>query len=190
MTENNAARDTALAWIAANEARLSAFNERIWAHAEPAWREYKSARNYVDFLRAEGFTVEEGSGGMPTAFVATWGSGEPVLASFSEYDAVPGNSQQVVPYKAPRAGVHPYAAGHTDPHSMLGTSALTAILGARAAMQEHGIPGTLKLFGEPAEKVCGSMTLCGPAIGSRLSSTADRCATSVSGDLRSAVGGA
>lgn len=156
MSEHKDARATALDWIAANEARLSGFNARIWAHAEPAWREYRSARDYVELLRAEGFTVEAGSGGMPTAFVATWGAGKPVLAGFSEYDAVPGNSQQVVPYRAPRAGLHPYTAGHTDPHSVLGTASLAAMLGARAAMQKHGIAGTLKLFGEPAEKVCGS----------------------------------
>lgn len=156
MPDHTEARATALDWIAANQSRLSAFNEKIWAHAEPAWREYKSARDYVDLLRAEGFAVEAGSGGMPTAFVASWGEGAPVLASFSEYDAVPGNSQQVVPHKAPRAGLHPYTAGHTDPHSVLGTAALAAVLAAKAAMVAHGIAGTLKLFGEPAEKVCGS----------------------------------
>jgi len=149
-------RDTALAWIAAHEKRFSDFCGRIWEYAEPAWREYKSAADYVALLRAEGFAVEAGSGGMPTAFVATWGQGAPVLAGFSEYDAVPGNSQQVVPYPAPRAGLHPYAAGHTDPHSMLGTASLVAMLGAKAAMEAHGIAGQLKLFGEPAEKVCGS----------------------------------
>ncbi|APT59417.1 peptidase M20 [Roseomonas gilardii] len=162
MEKHEALRRHALDWIAANEARLSAFNARIWAHAEPAWREYRSVRDYVEILRAEGFEVEEGSGGMPTAFAARWtqggdkGEGGPVLAGFSEYDAVPGNSQQAVPYPAPREGLHPYAAGHTDPHSVLGTASLAAMLAAKSAMQAHGIPGTLKLFGEPAEKVCGS----------------------------------
>lgn len=156
MEKLTAARQHALDWISANEARLSAFNARIWEHAEPAWREYRSLREYVEILRAEGFEVEEGSGQMPTAFAARWGTGGPVLASFSEYDAVPGNSQQVVPYRAPREGLHPYAAGHTDPHSVLGTAALTAILATKSAMEAYGIPGTLKLFGEPAEKVCGS----------------------------------
>jgi aminobenzoyl-glutamate utilization protein B len=63
-----------------------------------------------------------------------------VLAGFSEYDAVPGNSQQVVPRPAPREGLHPYAAGHTDPHTMLGTASLAAVLGARAEMAAHGVP--------------------------------------------------
>ena len=156
MTDPNAVRRSALDWIGQNEARLSAFCARIWEFAEPAWREYRSLHAYAEILREEGFAVEEGSGDMPTAFAARWGQGGPVLAGFSEYDAVPGNSQQVLPYPAPRAGLHPYAAGHTDPHSMLGTAALAAMLGTRAAFEQHGVPATLKLFGEPAEKVCGS----------------------------------
>ncbi|MEO3471866.1 amidohydrolase [Roseomonas sp. CAU 1739] len=156
MTDLPALRRTALDWITANEGRMSAFNERIWNFAEPAWREYKSAAAYVDLLRAEGFEVEAGSGDMPTAFCARWGKGGPLLASFSEYDAVPGNCQAVVPRREPRPGMHPYAAGHTDPHSSLGTAALTSILAAKAALESSGTPGRLVLFGEPAEKVCGS----------------------------------
>ena len=153
---HDAARAAALATLDAERARLSAFNARIWAYAEPAWREYRSAAAYVELLRAEGWTVEAGSGGMPTAFVARWGSGGPNIAGFAEYDAVPGNSQQVVPYPAPREGLHPYAAGHTDPHSMLGTASLAAMLATKGAMQAHGLPGRLTLFGEPAEKICAS----------------------------------
>ena len=152
----NPTQQSAVAWIEANRARLSDFNKSIWNFAEPAWREYKSARAYCELLRAEGFAVEQGSGGMPTAFAATWGSGSPVLGSYAEYDAVPGQSQQVVPYKAPREGLHPWTAGHTDPHSSLGSAAVAGILATKAAMQQHGLRGTLKFFGEPAEKVCGS----------------------------------
>ena len=146
----------AYGWVDQHAGRLSEFDLEIWRYAEPAWREYNSARAYVQLLRDEGFEVEEGSGGMPTAFAATWGSGGPVIGSYAEYDAVPGNSQQAVPFQAPREGLHPYAAGHTDPHSMLGVGALGGILAAKAAMEKHGITGTLKFFGEPAEKVCGS----------------------------------
>src|SRR6266851_3206294 len=124
----------ALEWIDEHARRFSDFHLRIWNYAEPAWREYKSAKAYCDLLRAEGFAVEEGSGGMPTAFCARWGRSGPVLGSYAEYDAVPGNSQQVVPYRAPRVGLHPWAAGHTDPHSALGTTALAGILAAKAAM--------------------------------------------------------
>lgn len=156
MSDLDALKGEAAAWIDEHAESLSRFNAQIWELAEPAWREYRSAAAYRELLAQEGFAVEAGSGGMPTAFAARWGSGSPVLGSFSEYDAVPGNSQQVVPYPAPREGLHPYAAGHTDPHSMLGTAALTGILATKAVMQRHSLPGTLALFGEPAEKVCGS----------------------------------
>ena len=146
----------AINWIDANRARFSDFHLEIWNYAETAWREYKSATAFVNVLRKEGFEVEHGSGGMPTAFAAHWGDGRPVLGSFAEYDAVPANSQQAVPYKAPRDGLHPWAPGHTDPHSALGTTTLAAILATKAAMEKFGISGTLKFFGEPAEKVCGS----------------------------------
>jgi aminobenzoyl-glutamate utilization protein B len=144
------------AWIDENAKRFSDFRTTIWSYAEPAWREYKSARAYCNLLRAEGFSVEEGSGGMPTAFAATWGSGRPVVGGYAEYDAVPGNCQAVVPHREPRQGMHPWAAGHTDPHCQLGTTSLAGVLAAKAAMQKFGVAGTLKFFGEPAEKVCGS----------------------------------
>jgi aminobenzoyl-glutamate utilization protein B len=151
-----AEKQSSLDWIEANRARLSRFQQEIWEYAETAFREYRSARAYCELLRREGFTVEEGTGGMPTAFKATWGAGRPILGSFAEYDATPENSQQPVPYRAPRAGLHPMAPGHTDPHSALGVAALAGILAAKAAMEQHRLPGTLVLFGEPAEKVCGS----------------------------------
>src|SRR3712207_1418086 len=127
MSTTDEVKRFALDWIDQNRPRLSEFDLEIWRYAEPAWREYKSAASYRDLLRDEGFAVEEGSGGMPTAFVAAWGEGGPVVGAYAEYDAVPGNSQQAVPYRAPREGLHPYAAGHTDPHSMLGVGTLTGV---------------------------------------------------------------
>ena len=150
------ARDTALAAVDARMADLSGWTRAIWELAEPAWREYRSARLYVDLLRAEGFDVEVGTGGMPTAFRAQFGSGSPVVATYAEYDAVPGNSQAAVPHEAPREGTTRHAAGHTDPHSALGVGALGGALAAKAAMERHGLAGTLVVFGEPAEKVQGS----------------------------------
>lgn len=156
MSELYESKSFAHHWVDQNRQRISDFDKEIWRYAEPAWREYRSARAYVELLRDEGFEVEEGSGEMPTAFVASWGTSGPVIGSYAEYDAVPGNSQEPVPYKAPRAGLHPYTAGHTDPHSMLGSGALAGILAAKAAMEQFGIEGQLRFFGEPAEKVCGS----------------------------------
>lgn len=158
MSELTPEKRTALAWIKEHAEDLSRDHMTLWHFHEPSWREYKSARWYVDRLRAEGFEVEAQSAGMPTAFCATFTNGEggPVIGAYAEYDAVPGTSQDPVPYKKPRDGVHRYAAGHTDPHSALGMGSLTGVLAAKEAMVRHGIAGTIKYFGEPAEKMCGS----------------------------------
>lgn len=149
-------KQTAFAWIDKNKKTLSAHHMTIWHYAETAWREYKSAKLYVDLLRKAGFDVEEGSATMPTAFCATYGKGGPVLGAYAEYDAVPGMSQAPVPYRKPRPGFHRWAAGHTDPHSALGMGAFAGLMAAKAAMDRHKLKGTLKFFGEPAEKMCGS----------------------------------
>lgn len=147
-------------WIAAHASDLSEACARIFDYAEPAWREYRSAEWYVARLRAEGFEVEEGSAGMPTAFCARWRQGDgPMIGMYAEYDAVPANCQAPVPHEAPREGLNVLAAGHTDPHSALGMGALAGVLATKAAMVAHGIPGGLQITGEPAEKVRGSKPL-------------------------------
>ena len=148
-------------WIERHAQDISDWHQIIWRLAEPAWREYRSAAWYVDRLRKEGFTVEEGSAGMPTAFCAVWenGKGGPTVGAYAEYDATPANSQEQVPYECPREGLNRYAAGHTDPHSALGMGSLAGVLAAKDAMRRYGIPGRIKFFGEPAEKMCGSKPL-------------------------------
>jgi aminobenzoyl-glutamate utilization protein B len=153
----SAAQKTALAWVETARDVLSADCARIFEFAEPAWREYRSSAWYVERLRAEGFTVEDGSGGMPTAFCAEWSNGAgPVVGMYAEYDAVPGNCQAAGVHQAPRVGLSGHAAGHTDPHSALGISGLGGLLATKATMELHGIKGGLRFTGEPAEKVRGS----------------------------------
>lgn len=145
-------------WIDSHRQEISDWHQIIWNYAEPAWREYKSCAWYVKKLREEGFTVEEGSGGMPTAFCAEWVNlnGKTTIGAYAEYDATPDHSQQAVPYKCPRQGLSRHAAGHVDPHSALGIGALAGVLAAKHAMEKNNIPGRIKFFGEPAEKTCGS----------------------------------
>lgn len=151
------AKTTAFDYVGRRHADWSAWNSHIWDLAETAWREYRSARWYVERLRAEGFNVEEGSGGMPTAFAAHWSNGAgPTVMAYAEYDAVPGNCQMAGTYRAPRRGLSRFAGGHTDPHSALGMGSLVGALAAKAAMEKHGIGGTIRFMGEPAEKVRGS----------------------------------
>ena len=136
---------------------LSDWTSTIWHFGETAWREYKSAAWYVNRLRAEGFGVEKGSGGMPTAFCATWSNGDgPTVGGYAEYDGVPGNCQQVAPEPAPRDGLSVHVGGHTDPHSALGIGSLGGVLALKSVMEQHNIAGGIRFTGEPAEKVRGS----------------------------------
>lgn len=147
----------ALDWLAANQSSLSQDHLTIWNFHEPSWREYRSSAWYAERLTREGFEVERGTAGMPTAFRARWRNGSgPVLAGYAEYDAVPGQSQEAVPYRKPREGVSPRAAGHTDPHSALGIGSFAGFLAAKHAMERNKIGGELVFFGEPAEKMCGA----------------------------------
>ena len=161
MTQPNvplsAAQATARAHVSESAKSLSSWTSQIFAFGETAWREYKSASWYVLILRANGFDVEEGSGGMPTAFCANWSNGPgPIICMYAEYDAVPGNCQAATTRREPRAGLGFQAGGHTDPHSGLGIGSLGGLLATKAAMEKHGICGGLRFMGEPAEKVRGS----------------------------------
>ena len=151
------AQHFAIAALDTRAAELSDWCATIFDFGETAWREYRSAAWYVERLRAEGFVVEVGSAGMPTAFCADWSNGAgPVIGLYAEYDAVPGNCQAASTRREPRAGLGYQAGGHTDPHSGLGIAGLGAVLAIKAAMQAHGIAGGIRFTGEPAEKVRGS----------------------------------
>lgn len=155
------AAQTALAYVDQARSQLSGWTRTIFDFGETAWREYESAAWYVDILKREGFSVEVGSGGMPTAFCAHWSNGAgssagPAVGMYAEYDAVPGNCQDAATVRRPRPGLSEHAGGHTDPHSGLGIASLGALLATKAAMQRHGLAGTLRFTGEPAEKIRGS----------------------------------
>lgn len=155
-------KQSLIEWVASEQPHWSGWHSAIWHFAEPAWREYQSAEWYVRTLTKAGFSVESGSGGMPTAFSATWSSGEgPTILAYAEYDAVVGNCQAASVRREPRDGLSPLAPGHTDPHSALGVSTLVGVLAAQHVMQQTGIKGTLRYMGEPAEKMQGSKVVHG-----------------------------
>lgn len=136
---------------------LSSSASMIFEYGETAWREYRSAEHYVQILENNGFDVEVGSAGMPTAFCANWSNGPgPAIGLYAEYDGIPGNCQAPVPHQAPRHNLSVHAGGHTDPHSALGVAGLGALLAIKSTMIERGIGGSLRFTGEPAEKVRGS----------------------------------
>ena len=122
--------------------------KRIFRYAEIAYDEYESSRMWCQFLESQGFKVERGVGGIPTAFIATFGSGTPVIGMMAEYDAIKGMSQDTVPYKKV---LIEGANGHACGHNLLGTGSVAgAVAGSKWLAQGH--TGTVKLFGCPAEE--------------------------------------
>jgi aminobenzoyl-glutamate utilization protein B len=127
-------------------------SDKIWEYAEIALMEYESSKLLEEILKSEGFAVEKDVAGLPTAFVATFGSGSPVLGVLAEYDALPGLSQDDKPFKQVllREG-----AGHGCGHNLFGAGSLGAALGLKEVMEKHSLKGTLKLYGCPAEEDIG-----------------------------------
>lgn len=142
-------KEVAIKWIEENRGRIVEISDRIWEFAELGLMEFKSSALLADELERHGFRVERGVAGMPTAFVATWGEGKPVIGIMGEYDALPGLSQKVVPWKEP---LRPGAPGHGCGHNIHGTSGMAAAIAVKEAMEKYGIKGTIKFFGCPAEE--------------------------------------
>ena len=132
-----------------HEKELIRISDEIWAAAEIAFQETESSQALIDYAEKNGFTVEKGVAGMPTAFVATYGSGSPVIGILGEFDALPGLSQKTVPTKDP---VNEGAPGHGCGHNMFGTASLGAAIAAKELMEQGKIKGTIKFFGTPAEE--------------------------------------
>ena len=121
----------------------------IWEAAEVGYKETRSSALLRDELKAAGFRVEEGVAGMPTAFVATWGSGRPVIGLMGEFDALPGLSQDSVPEPRPRVAG---GAGHGCGHNLFGVASLAAALAVKAQLDARKLPGTIRFYGTPAEE--------------------------------------
>lgn len=142
---------TAVDWIEANSTAMVDMSDTIFRWADPGLREYRSAKLLVDYLREQGFEVEKGVAGMPTAFAATWGREGPEIGFFAEYDATPGHSQKAVPWEEPAV---PHGPGFTDAHNMLGVASCFAAAALKEAAQTHRQPVRIRLLGTPAEKLC------------------------------------
>jgi aminobenzoyl-glutamate utilization protein B len=152
---------TALADVDNRKDDILAVNKAIWEFAEVGLQEKKSSALLVAKLKQSGFKVETGMANMPTAFVASYGSGRPIIGILAEYDALPGMSQKVAPLREPLVTGRP---GHACGHSGLGSGALGAALAVKTAMEKHRLKGTIRLYGTPAEEtVIGKvyMTLAG-----------------------------
>ncbi len=143
-------KTTALEAVEALGAEIREMSMELWDFSELALLESRSAAYLADLLEAEGFTVERGVAGMPTAFVASFGSGAPRIGILAEFDALPNIGNAVVPRREPRGDGEPH--GHGCGHNLFGAGSVGAAMAIKRAMEAHGIPGTVRLYGTPAEE--------------------------------------
>jgi aminobenzoyl-glutamate utilization protein B len=152
--------DPATQQVNANkEAALAALNTayeadkktalQIWEYAEVGYKEVKSAALHVQHLKDAGFTVETGVAGIPTAFVATYGTGSPTIGILAEYDALPGINQSASAERDPIVGKN---AGHACGHHLFGTASVSAGIAIKELIAAGKLKGTIKVFGTPAEE--------------------------------------
>lgn len=121
---------------------------QIWDWAEMGYQEEKSAALLQETLEDAGFRIRKGVAGIPTAFIAEYGSGSPVIGILGEYDALPGLSQKAVPTKEPAGGV----AGHACGHHLFGTASAAAAIAVKDWLRDNGGQGTIRFYGCPAEE--------------------------------------
>jgi len=139
----------AFSWVDTYKDRLIELSDKVWEFAELGLVEFKSSALLAGELEKHGFKVERGVAGMPTAFVASYGKGKPVIGLLGEYDALPGLSQKNVAHEEPVEAGKP---GHGCGHNIYGTSALGAAVAVKKAMEKSKLRGTIKFFGCPAEE--------------------------------------
>ncbi len=136
-------------FLAAREARDAEMARTIWEYAEVGYQETKSSALLQQELTKAGFEVEAGVAGIPTAFVATAGSGKPVIGILAEYDALPGINQDAVPERKPIEGKN---AGHACGHHLFGTASVSAGIALADWLKKSGTQGTIRVYGTPAEE--------------------------------------
>ncbi len=151
---NNASAEDAdgewlMEYIDANGDRYDELAMTIFDHAELGYLEEESSAALKSVLASEGFEIESEVAGIPTAFIASYGQGEPVIGVLAEFDALPGISQAATPVRQILEDKH---AGHACGHHLFGAGSVAAAVALRHWMEANDVPGTLRLYGTPAEE--------------------------------------
>ena len=137
-------------WIESNRSMFVELSDEVWGYAELGYKEFESSKTLVDAFEEAGFTLEKGVADIPTAFVASYGNGDgPVIGILGEFDALPGLSQDCVPYRKPLQNGAP---GHGCGHNLLGVAGLASVMAIKQAIDAGEVKGTIKYFGCPAEE--------------------------------------
>jgi aminobenzoyl-glutamate utilization protein B len=135
--------------VEAHAAHFGDVSRQIWEFAEPGYKETRSAALLAQELRQAGFRVREAVADIPTAFVAEWGSGKPVIGIMGEYDSLPGLSQETEPVQKARA---PGGYGHGCGHNLLGSASALAAVAVKETLEAEKRQGTVRYYGTPAEE--------------------------------------
>ena len=143
------ADDAVLRYVEEGGDAAVAVAQDIWTFAELGYLEEKSTGRLQGFLEGRGFDIETGIAGIPTAFLASRGSGKPVIGILAEFDALPGLSQAAVPHRQPRVADAP---GHACGHHLFGAASVLAAASVAEWLEETGAGGTVRLYGTPAEE--------------------------------------
>ncbi|MBK7649826.1 MAG: amidohydrolase [Flammeovirgaceae bacterium] len=148
----NANKAAVIQSVDKHQQELIAISDKVWAYAETALRETKSAKELADYAEAQGFTVKRALAGMPTAFTAEYGSGKPVIGIMGEFHALPVISQKAQPT---REALNQGAAGHGCGHNLFGAGSLGAAVAIKELIQQGKLKGTIRFYGTPAEEAVG-----------------------------------
>ena len=138
-----------VAKVDAQKERTERVAQQLWEWAELGYLEQRTSGLMMEELAAEGFTITAGVAEIPTAFVAEWGEGGPVIAILAEMDALPGINQSASASRDPIDGKH---AGHACGHNLFGAGSLTAAIAVKQWLEATGAPGRIRLYGTPAEE--------------------------------------
>jgi aminobenzoyl-glutamate utilization protein B len=148
----SAAKREAVASIDRQSADMTGLSDQIWAFAETSLRETRSAAALADYAEARGFEVERGVAEMPTAFIASYGKGRPIIGIMGEYDALPGISQKA---QTKQEALEGGAAGHGCGHNLFGPASLAAAIAIKQLIAAGELEGTIRFYGTPAEEDVG-----------------------------------
>jgi len=142
-------KENILSYLDEKQELLASLAKDIWDHPQIALQETYVAKVNADFLQKEGFSITKDIGNMPTAFIASWGKGKPIIGILGHYDALPGLSQKISTKKEPIVEGNP---GHGCGHNLLAVGSSGATLAIKEAMKNNGIKGTIRYYGCPAEE--------------------------------------
>ena len=151
-SQTNSNKSSVIASVEKHQQELINLSDSVWKYAETALKEYKSSKALSDYATKQGFRVTTTVAGMPTAFIAEYGSGKPIIGILGEFDALPGLSQKAQPTKE---ALKEEAPGHGCGHNMFGAASLGAATAIKELIAAGKLKGTIRFYGTPAEEDVG-----------------------------------